>query len=142
MRAVVERRVVGVDCAVAHPLDREFQNLRGDAAQGRRCPLADLDGGGTDDRSSGGQQFDERLGMVAGAAAILYPDAEAHTARHVTLHRASNTLPVAEAFDDLVETAPKIAVNSAVTRLKRLADGKQVLAAEIIGVDPEPPRNH
>src|ERR1700730_494718 len=80
--------------------------------------------------------------MVAGAAAILYPDAEAHAAHLVALRRASNALPIAEAFDDLVETAPKIAVNAAVTRLKRLADGKQVPTAEIIGVDPEPPRNH
>jgi hypothetical protein len=34
--------------------------------------------------------------MIAGAAAILDPDAEPHPARLVTLRRASNTLPIAD----------------------------------------------
>src|SRR5271165_7579346 len=80
--------------------------------------------------------------MVAGAAAILDPDAEAHPVRLITLRRASNTLPIAEAFDDLVEPLCKVAVDTAVARSKRLAQGKQVLAAKIIGIDPQPPRNH
>src|SRR5258706_14693529 len=80
--------------------------------------------------------------MIAGAAAILDPDAEAHPARLVTLRRASNTLPMADAFDDLVEPFRKVAVNAAVAWSKRLARGEKVLAAEIMGVDPQPPRNH
>ena len=78
--------------------------------------------------------------MVAGAAPILDPDAEAHPARLVTLPRASDMLPIAEPFDDLVEPPCKIAVNVAVARSKRLARGEQVLAAEIMGVDSQPPR--
>src|SRR3984893_8432864 len=80
--------------------------------------------------------------MIAGAAAILDPDAEAHPARLVTLRRASNTLPIADAFDDLVKPFRKVAVNAAVAWSNRLARGEKVLAAEIIGVDPQPPRNH
>src|SRR5271169_4548180 len=80
--------------------------------------------------------------MVAGAAAILDPDADAHPARLQTLRRASNPLPIAEAFDDFVEPLCKVAVNAAVARSKRLAQGKQVFAAEIVGVYPQPPRNH
>src|SRR5215472_11553470 len=80
--------------------------------------------------------------MVAGAAAILDPDAEAHPARLMTLRRASGTLPIAEAFDDLVEPLCKVAVNAAVAQSKRLAQGKQILATKIIGVDPQSPRDH
>src|SRR5271156_5855478 len=77
--------------------------------------------------------------MVARAAAIPDPDAEAHPARLQTLRRASNTLPIAEAFDNLVEPLCNVAVNAAVARSKRLAQGKQVFA---VGVDPQPSRNH
>src|SRR5215469_1769241 len=80
--------------------------------------------------------------MVAGAAAILDPDAEAHPARLMTLRRASGMLPIAEAFDDLVEPLCKVAVNAAVAQSKRLAQGKQILATKIIGVDPQSPRDH
>src|SRR6516162_772274 len=80
--------------------------------------------------------------MVAGAAAILDPNAEAHSPRLHTLRRASHTLPIAEAFDDLVQPPFKIAVDAAVARSKRLAKAEQIPAAEIIGVDPQPPRNH
>src|SRR6516225_7955790 len=80
--------------------------------------------------------------MVVGAAAILDPDAEAHPARLMTLRRASGTLPIAEAFDDLVEPLCKVAVNAAVARSKRLAQGKQILATKIIGIDPQSPRDH
>src|ERR1700680_3290610 len=80
--------------------------------------------------------------MVAGAAAILDPDAEAHPARLVTLRRASDTLTIAEALDDLVEPRCKVAVDAAVARSKRLAEGKQVFAAKVIGIDLQPPRNH
>ena len=80
--------------------------------------------------------------MVAGAAAVLDPDAKTHPARLVTLRRASNALPIAEAFNDLVEPLCKVAVDAAVARSKRLAQGKQVLAAKIIGVDPQSARNH
>jgi hypothetical protein len=48
----------------------------------------------------------------------------------VTLRRASNALPIAEAFNDLVEPLCKVAVDAAVARSKRLAQGKQVLAAK------------
>lgn len=80
--------------------------------------------------------------MVAGAAAILDPNAEAHPARLLTLRRASGTLPIAEAFDYLVEPLCKVAVNVAVARSKRLAQGKQILATKIIAVDPQSPRDH
>src|SRR5215471_11608293 len=80
--------------------------------------------------------------MIGRTAAILYPDAEPHAARLVTLRGAPPMLPITKAFDDFVETASEVAVDGAVARLKRLADGKQVLAAKIIRIDPEPPCNH
>src|SRR5689334_19035658 len=80
--------------------------------------------------------------MIAGAAAILDPNAEAHPTRLRTLRRASHTLPIAEAFDDLVEPPCKVAIDPAVAWSKGLAKRKKVPAAEIIGVDPQPPRNH
>ena len=73
-----------------------------------------------------------RVGMPATKAQVLVPG----------LARASNALPIAEAFNDLVEPLCKVAVDAAVARSKRLAQGKQVLAAKIIGVDPQSARNH
>src|SRR5438552_432662 len=80
--------------------------------------------------------------MVAGAAAVLDPNAEAHAARCLAGRRASGTVPIAEALDDLVEALRQVAVHAAVARLEGLTDREQVLAAKIIGVDPEPAGDH
>src|SRR5271169_348564 len=134
--------MVGVDRPVAHPLERQAEDLRPDPAQRGRGALADLNGRGTDDRPPGGQHLDQRLVMIAGTAAILEADAEPHaTPRRADAGRC-NAPSVAEAIDNLVETGEQIAVHATVAGLERLADREQVPAAELVGVDTEPARDH
>src|SRR6516162_2249488 len=141
MGTVVERRVVGVDRPIAYPLERQAEGLRRNPAKRSRGALADLDRRGIDDHPPGRKYLDQGLGMI-GAAAILDPDREAHALPLRAVDRPGSAPSVTQAIDDHVETGKQIALDPAVAGLERFALREQVFAAELVWVDPKPPRDH